>query len=284
MDKGVLSRIAIVLVGIMIFSSILGGTFHYLSLEQRQAIFNVASFGSIAAIVTGVISSAVFTLLILNFRIVGSFVRQTIEPADHQITGDWYVSRYLKENNKSEVCTDKWYIGRGWSGGYNVKIPYADDDGWDWELSGRILYNERDRLNILLDGANHRQQSLISFQMNIPRTNDTRILGLGVGDDCQYVLSTRVYLASRHRLDDNHIKKVIDNATDKLRTNGANSPLSQLPTDIISTVFQDNFPPEISEASNNERKRTTGVFETLSMILKRAGVSRRQKTIATEMK
>jgi hypothetical protein len=204
-----------------------------------------------------------------------------VRPTDAQVIGDWHVSRYLKKNNKTEIITERWCIRRAWSSQYEVKI--YDWDG-NWKSSGRVMYNERDRLNILLYGANHRQQSLICFQMNIPEHNDSRILGLGVGDDNQYVLSTRVYLASRTVLDDVCIEKIINAATDKLRTTAKNGRLFQLSTGIISKVFDDNPLPNISEVPNREHTGTTDVFSIPNMIAKKTGLLRKQKAIPMEPK
>jgi hypothetical protein len=254
MDKGFVSRIAMVLLGIIVLFLISVGIITSLFPDQRQVIVSAASRINLDSTATSIINYAInYALLgfaLINYRAILSFVRQTVKRTDAQIVGDWHVSRYIKKNNKSEIFTERWRIGRDWrTSRYTVQI-YEDWKG-DWKSSGRVMYNERDRLNILLDGTNHHQQSSVCFQVNIPRHNDSRILGLGVGDDSQYVLSARVYLAARKRLDDARIRKVIDGATNKLRTDGANGPLFQLPVDIISKVFEDNPLPKKARSSRN---------------------------------
>lgn len=262
MGGSIAFRILIVLVAILV---VLVGSIeaiNHFSPNLQLDTIGILSHFNIDAIIADLIDHEITYVLIalaaLNYRGLLRFVRRTIKPTDAQIAGDWYVSRYVKKNNLSEIITERWRIQRDWYSKYNIKT-FAFWNG-SWTVEGQLVYNERDRFNILLNGTNHKQQSLICFQASIPRDHDTRLLGLGVGDDSQYVLSARVYFASRDRLPDDYIKKVVDEATAQFHASDKSNPLLQLPTEIISNVFEKHRLPEISEESDRKNNRAFGIF------------------------
>jgi hypothetical protein len=267
MDRGYVSRLAAVL-GVVLFivaSVVIAARWFPSGSQSVIDALNHPDFGSIVTIMTDhVLAYVLIGFAVVNYHAILRFVSRTIRPTDAQIVGKWYVARYFKKNNSCQVINEEWYIRRDWSSRYNVKIR----DFWkgDWKY-GRLAYNERDRFNILLIGANHQQQSLVCFQTNIAQGHDTRVLGLGVGDDSQYILSARVYLASRSKLPGAYIRKIIDDATAQFQARNGNCPLLQLPTDVISKVFDDNPLPDLTESETDKSAVIVGVFDAFSAML-----------------
>jgi hypothetical protein len=200
-------------------------------------------------------SVVLITAMIWNYHFILRFIRKSIKPTDTQIIGLWYVSRYFKKNSTLRVSTSQWLISRNINGEYDVKIKStASENGGK---VARVVYNERDRLNILITGRDHNQQSLVCFQPTLPSEPDSRILGLGLGDDDQYVLSCRIYFASRILLPAAYIEEVLKDATETLRGYEINSPLIQLPSHIMTEILSRNPLPEASMSAVNSNVDTT---------------------------
>ena len=201
----------------------------------RQQISSIDYNELLKALIDHILLVTIFGVAAFNYKRISIFVQKYIKPTDAQTTGKWYVSRYVKKNGTLEIITEKWLIKRNITRS-SYCVTTHEKAIYGWNTSGELIYNERDRFNILLNGSDHKQQSLICFQSNIPRNANSRILGIGVGDDSQYVLSARVYFASRIRLPDEHVQSVIDDATAKLSAPN-NNQMFQLPTNVISEVL-----------------------------------------------
>jgi hypothetical protein len=208
-------------------------------------------------ILTSLIVLLIIAILTYQFRAVRRLLRLSLERTDEQIVGDWYIYRAGKKNGNLKLLglDEKWRIRRTFAGVYNVRIVMSDKGN---EITGTVMYKERDRLNILLTGVNHKQQSLVSFQLSIPSSTtdashsedtlvDSRMLGIGVGDDSDYVLTARVYLASKSRLPKDHVETLLDAATKQLRSNEGR--LLQLSSTEITRIFKDS--PMPFEAQTN---------------------------------
>ena len=199
-------------------------------------------------IVRGVVILAAVRFLAFDFRAICQLLRSSIEATDAQIIGKWYVYRYGNKHGTLSLMglDEAWKIRRTLTRTYAVRIDMPPNEV---KITGKIVYKERDRLNILMTGIDHKQQSLISFPLTIPflkgddGTYDSRLLGIGVGDDSDYVLSTRVYLASKVKLPKDYAESVIEAATSYLRTSQGN--LLQMPASAISEIFKSKpLPPE----------------------------------------
>jgi hypothetical protein len=161
----------------------------------------------------------------------------------------------MKKHDKVSLLTNRWRISRGIiTRGFNYKMVVRDGKKTPVysATAGSLVYNERDRFNILIAGNDHRQQSLVCFQSSIRNADDTRLLGIGAGDDHQYVLSVRIYMASRELYPDEYIKGILDDASEKLRTYGGDCKLLQLPPHIISEILANHpVPQPITEPESN---------------------------------
>jgi hypothetical protein len=205
--------------------------------------------------ISGFLSTALIALLVANYRWIQHLVNRLTNPEDAYITGKWYIYRYSKKDGIVRKLVTEWKIGRDLFDRYRIYNSKTKDiydektrDN-DAKLSGSVVYNERDRLNILVTGANHKQQTLMCFQMNIPVNKKTRVLGVGVGDDADYVLGSRIYLASRAEINESAFS-IIDEATSHMKQG---DKLLQLPPCDIISIFEKYPPPE--EPSSETAKR-----------------------------
>jgi hypothetical protein len=197
--------------------------------------------------VIGLIAGAISGIVTFNFRVIRKLLRPSIEKIDSQIIGKWHVYRYGSKRGVLSLLglNEVWEIRRTPVRTYSVRIDTPPNEV---KITGRIVYKERDRLNILLTGIDHKQQSLISFPLTILSLNDdgtydSRLLGIGVGDDSDHVLTSRVYFASKSKLPEDYVKVVIGAATSYLRNGQSN--LLQMPASAISEIFKSNpLPPE----------------------------------------
>jgi hypothetical protein len=196
----------------------------------------------IFGIVKGVVILAAVRLIVFNFRAIRQLLRSGVEETDAQIIGKWYVYRYGKKHGTLSLMglNDEWHIRRTLGRTYAVRIDRPPNT---IKITGRVVYKERDRLNILVTGSDHKQQSLISFHLTIPTIKedgayDSRLLGISVGDDSDYVLSARVYFACKAKLPKAYVESVIEAATDYLRT--GQGTLLQMPASAISEIFKSN--------------------------------------------
>lgn len=191
------------------------------------------------AVFGNVVSAILIAIALLNYRGIIQFIRRRIKPTDGQIIGTWYVSRYLKKNTDVSILTEKWRIVRDLSSRYRV-IMCDEHAG---KYGGIVEYNERERLNINITGVDHNQHGFVSFQLTIPRIDDSRMFGLGVGEDANYFLSARIYLASRIRYEDAYVRQLLDEAHGVLLSTGTACPLIQLPPERITAVLGAHSPP-----------------------------------------
>ncbi len=204
---------------------------------------------SLKGAVDNIISVIAITIALYNYRVILNFIRRSIKATDKQIISKWYVSRHIKKNNKIDVLTDVWHIRRSISGKYEVYMYNYEND---YVKKGELVYNERDRFNILLIGSDHKQQSLVCFQTNIPKKSDTRLLGLGVGDDSQYFLTTRVYLASRVKFPIEYINAVLLDASKSMLYCANETPMVQLPPHLISEVLGRHPIPDLGTQTKED--------------------------------
>jgi hypothetical protein len=197
----------------------------------------------ITDIVKQLIILAILGVVTINFRATRQLLRRGIEKTDAQIIGKWHVYRYGSKHGVLSLLglNEVWEIRRAITRNYAVRIYTPRNEV---RTTGRVVYKERDRLNILMTGIDHKQQSLISFPLTIPfhndddGTDDSRLLGIGVGDDSDHVLTSRVYIASKVKLPEYHVKSVIGAATNYLRIGQSN--LLQMPANAISEIFKSN--------------------------------------------
>lgn len=196
------------------------------------------------SLVVRVIVSAVALWAAFSLRTIFRFVRRLVQRTDELIAGRWYVYRYTRAGGEYVWLHDEWRIIRSLSRRYVVRMSPAVRET-SRRSSGEVLYNERDRLNILYNGFDHKEQSLISFSPRIPVMGDSRMLGLGVGDDGDYVLSTRVYLASRRPLPEEHAKAVIEEAGRSIAGHDLGKVL-QLPSSVILSVLAKHPMPKLA--------------------------------------
>lgn len=269
MERGTIYRLSAAIVGIAFLT---GSLVLFLHFYAPGALANF--YGTIRSLdlthlmkayLDKVILAAITAVFIANYRAVIGFVRRTTRPTDEQVIGRWYVYRYARKNDESTMLADEWNISRTLASRYKVTIS-GHQRYYGYHTHGELVYHERDRFNILLRGRDHQQQSLICFQANIPRSDDSRTLGLGVGDDAQYVLSARVYLASRRRFVDSYAAKLIDDATAKLRTLDTECPLLQLPVTVISGVLAHPIPPDAYPANDQEGRRLMDRLSALTFL------------------
>ncbi len=185
-----------------------------------------------------------------QFRAISNLLKRVTENTDEQIVGKWYIYRYGNKYCSQYWMASEWDIFRSITTG---RYLIAQQRGTQQiTVRGEIVYKERDRFNVLLTGRNHKQQSLVSFQLTIPSNRDPRMIGLGVGDDADYQLSTRVYLASRVPVPRDLAAAVIDDATSLLRS--CKSDLLQLPITAIAEIFF-RHPLPASDALESWHKR-----------------------------
>ena len=194
--------------------------------------------------VEDVIAAAAVAFFLFNIRSVLDFLRLSLARTDALIIGDWHVYCYTKTQGEVMLLRDLWTIGRTLSRQYAVSIMSLNKDR-KLAHEGSLVCNERDRFSILLEGADHKEQSLVCFVPRIPAGRDSRTLGLGVGDDADYFLSARVYLASRRDLPEEGVRAVLDDASRSIR-NGSQEQLIQLSPSLISEIMLRNpMPPDL---------------------------------------
>lgn len=204
-------------------------------------------------VVTEILALAFVGLLGSQYRLIVGLLRHAIEVTDEQIIGRWYVYRYGQKHHIQYWIKGEWNITRSRLRGTYKVAQTRHNSGV--RIDGEVVYKERDRLNILLTGINHKQQSLVSFQTTIPSNYDRRMLGVGVGDDADYFLGSRVYLASRVSLSDELARAIIDDATGALRACG--NGLLQLPMTKIAEIFS-RYPVPESEMQSGEDEQSSG--------------------------
>jgi hypothetical protein len=189
-----------------------------------------------------------------NYRAILKFARRCIKSTHSHIVRKWYVYRYLKKNNDFIFRGETWEIYRALDRRYKVKIQ--DETLGHTRKAGSVLYTERGRLTIELMGSDHDQESTVAFFCTIPTDGDTRMLGIGIGDDSQLTLSTRVYLACGDKLDEDYARAILDEASGRLRSDEPVSPLMQLSTPLVSDVLSNHPLPS--------RQRSEGLVQRLN--------------------
>lgn len=191
--------------------------------------------------VSHILAGFAVAFVLFNYNAVLAFVRRSLTSTDALVIGPWYVYRYTKTLGKPMLLKDLWTVRRNFSRRYVVDIiPYRNTRRNAYK--GRVIYNERDRFDILLEGTDHKEQSLICFKTRIPTSGDTRMLGLAVGDDADYVLSSRIYMASRKDLPLEYVHAVLDDATEAMKTDSKDQ-LIQLTTKLSLEAFARNTLP-----------------------------------------
>jgi hypothetical protein len=236
--------VAILLLGAL---SVSGSYISYLHplLDVGRRLLNLVPQGILDHIAAVVLLS----LISFNYRAILRFLRESLKPTDGQIVGNWFVSRFIVKHGAHSILTERWKIARGLSSRYIV-IMYQDAKKY-MNFSGIVAYNERDRLNLLISGLDHHQQSLVCFETNIPRSDDSRMLGLGVGDDYNYFLTTRIYFASRTQYSNAYIEHILLEATSALRSDHSATPLLRLNPEVIANVLG-KYPPCVSDQKDSE--------------------------------
>jgi len=200
--------------------------------------------------VAEIIAAIATAIFIFNINAVGRFLRRSIAPTDELIIGPWNVYRYTKSQGKNELLYDVWTIRRNFARQYVVVIE-TKNSRRNQTYVGTLEYNERDRFSVKLTGVNHKQQSFISFSPRISINDDTRTIGFGVGDDADYVLSARIYVASREPLHDSHVEKLIDDVT-KTIASGTDGKLIQLSSHNITEVLLRHPWPETKTSGKQD--------------------------------
>lgn len=246
MDWGsALRALIVVLIGVVI----VGAMYAISGLSSLQPVINWTSahidplFESVVFRLLGIASAAFITV---NYQAVLRFVRRTLARTDELIVGKWFVYRYTKTLGKPRLLTDTWTIRRNIASQYQYDAYIAPLGRHRRRYKGRIISNERDRFSILFEGFDHKELSVISFLPRIPVDGDSRTLGLGVGDDADYVLSARIYLASRIELPEEHAKAVLDDASSAIKS-GSKDQLIQLPSDTALEILGMNpLPPNLA--------------------------------------
>lgn len=245
-----LNRIAVgVLVALTLLIAIIATTYpRAISLEgdlmrwiatNYQGLSNEVKIRLLGLIIAGIITT--------NSRAIIGLLRRTLQRTDEQITKQWYIHRWSMKHGRLEWVVNVWNIRRSLLTRKYLVSQY--DGSTDTEIRGEIVYKERDRLNMQITGINHRQQSLIAFQTTIPAHGDKRMLGIGVGDSADYLLTCRIYLASRAAIQDDVAKELVKVATNKLR--GTTDDLLQLSIVDIAEIFK--APPEEEPAKQSSR-------------------------------
>ncbi len=219
----------------------------------RQSLLALLSMAP-RGIVENIASAILVSVVALNYRAILRFLQRRLKPTDGQIVGTWFVSRFIKKNTQLSVLTEEWIIVRSLGGRYVVRMHF--DAKVYMTFSGLVQYNERDRLNILINGVDHHQQSLVCFQTNIPRADDSRMLGLGVGDDSNYFLTTRVYLASRVRYGDDYVSDILNEASAAVLTGTGAGPMLQLTPDVIAATLGKHPLPATGASTPIPRSRS----------------------------
>jgi len=206
------------------------------------------------SILYNIIAAFALWIIGINLNAIGAFLRRSIIPTDNLIIGKWYVYRFTVTHGSPELISDEWQIRRNLSRRYVVDVQPIKAFRHNRKSVGELIYNERDRFSILYKGRQHKEQSLICFTPRIPLYDDSRILGLGVGDDADYVLSCRPYLACRERLDDDHAKEILVDAVDTIRSN-TSTPLVQFPAHLMHDVLNRHPLPNAGVAQSNSSLR-----------------------------
>jgi hypothetical protein len=210
----------------------------------RQVVVSIPSGGRSGNVVDNIIATVVVSFIVLNYRAIWRFLRRTVRPTDQQIVGEWWVYRFVKKYGRTRLAVDRWIIERDLYSNYNVRMERLRGEAATYSTTrGRLVYNERDRFNILVTGINHQQQSLVSFESSIPRDKESGILGLGLGDDAEYNLSLRVYLAYRYEIPEQHARDVLEYASELLNTANEDAKFVQLTRHMVSRVFEKYPPP-----------------------------------------
>lgn len=195
-------------------------------------------------------TSAIFAFLfVTNVRAVVLFFKRTIDKKDNLIVGDWYIYRYTISRGKPTLILDTWTIRRTpFSKTYVVDVMASTGSNRPSKSLGKLVYNERDRFSILFEGVDHKEQSLISFSPRIPVSIDTRILGLGLGDDADYMLSARPYLACRTQLSIETAEKILGDAIEALR-HEVERPTVRFSPEVMDKIFLSNPMPNETDVS-----------------------------------
>lgn len=255
MERGTVIRLALVILALAIVASVITAICSTSIGNELIMHFSSWSREYVEPLYGGITEHiiAAFGLAFISFqyRSILSFLRRSIQSTDELIIGTWNIYRYTKSQGEIVLLTDVWTIRRNLSRKYAVSMRSSAKNKISAYM-GWIIYNERDRFSVLLEGFNHKEQSLISFSPRIPVSGDTRTLGLGLGDDADYILSSRIYLASRTALPHEHVKEILNDASACIRK--GDEQLIQLPSHVISEIFVRHPLPKIQEPDQQDHR------------------------------
>jgi hypothetical protein len=150
---------------------------------------------------------------------------QTPSDDNDYVSGDWYVYRYLNRE-KIFIHCDKWSITRNSCGDHNIEVTKLIG------IDGKFLSSKYDcivvrfgykTLNILINGKEHPQQSLVCFT---PDVMPSMMIGLGAGSDFHHDTCARIYFVYKgydgfdHNKLYEYAELFIEEATDKIKNHG----------------------------------------------------------------
>jgi hypothetical protein len=225
------NRIAVgVIAALALFIAIIAATYPpAISMEGRLIHWIVMDSRAIPHdVITRLLGTIIAGFLTVNSRAIIGLLRRTLQRTDKQITDQWHIYRWSMKHGRLEWVHSVWNIRRSLLTRKYVISQYGGPA--NTKIRGGVVYNERDRLNMEITGINHKQRSLIAFQTTIPAHGDKRMLGIGVGDSADYILTCRIYLGSRAEIQDDVAKALVSAATNKLR---------QAPTDLLQLSIVD---------------------------------------------
>jgi hypothetical protein len=163
-------------------------------------------------ILQSLLATAIGATITLNYKIiVGLYLRVTSQQ-DTFLLGDWHVYRYSRRSGSLLLLADKWTIKRTIFNKFALTTSSTQYP--EYKLKGAAVFMERRRLDLDIIGTTHRQHSFVSFRVGIPAQRaDLKMLGIGIGEDFDQILCSRIYLASAIPMDEKEAMAVLDDAS-----------------------------------------------------------------------
>jgi len=177
----------------------------------------------IVTLVSGVIIGIIVRSIICMIVYFYSLIRRLIlSQRNDYVCGDWIVYRFFlrDETGIYVIHSDKWSIKRNKINKYVINVCQIKNEAYyvNKKITCTIIKLEKQAFNVLWEGDDHYQQSLISFRP--VGIFPTKMIGLGVGIDSRGDTCARIYFARKaenNDLDDedkeNEAKNIVIEST-----------------------------------------------------------------------